>query len=109
VGISLPLDLSQTMAQTCIYALKEIVNLHRLKNVTIFMCLIDASKASDRVTHKQVCSKLILYTTLYCPSVVLEKTQHAVTGKVAYNNAMINLPRGGSASQMFVSVGVITL
>jgi len=41
--------------------------------------------------------------------VVLEKTQHAVTVKVAYNDAMINLPRGGSASQMFVSVGVITL
>lgn len=42
----------------CIYALKEIVNLYKSKNSTILMCFIDASKAFDRVNHKQLFIKL---------------------------------------------------
>ena len=42
----------------CIYALKEIVNLYKAKNSTVVMCFIDASKAFDRVNHKQLFIKL---------------------------------------------------
>lgn len=42
----------------CIYALKDIVDLYRAKNSTVLMCFIDASKAFDRVNHKQLFIKL---------------------------------------------------
>ena len=42
----------------CIYSLKEIVNLYNSKNSTVLMCFIDASKAFDRVNHKQLFIKL---------------------------------------------------
>ena len=36
----------------CIYVLKEIIDLYRKLNGTVFVCFLDASKAFDRVNHK---------------------------------------------------------
>ena len=43
---------------TCIFALKEILDLYNRHNSTIFMCFIDASKAFDRVNHEKLFYKL---------------------------------------------------
>ena len=42
----------------CIYALKEIVDTYKVLNGSVFMCLLDASKAYDRVNHRKVFEKL---------------------------------------------------
>ena len=36
----------------CIYVLKEIIDLYRKLNGSVFVCFLDASKAFDRVNHK---------------------------------------------------------
>jgi len=43
----------------CIFALKEILDLYKSHNFTIFMCFIDASKAVDRVNHEQLFYKML--------------------------------------------------
>ena len=42
----------------CIYVLKEIIDLHRRLNGSVFVCFMDASKAFDRVTHRTLFKKL---------------------------------------------------
>lgn len=82
----------------CIYALKEIVNLYKSKNSTILMCFIDASKAFDRVNHKQLFIKL---------------KQRGVPGYIVrvlaywYAHQQMHIKWGGSISAPFrVSNGV---
>ena len=36
----------------CIYVLKEIIDLYRRLNGSVFVCFLDASKAFDRVNHR---------------------------------------------------------
>ena len=47
------------MCDTCIYALKEIVENHRSLNGSMFMGFLDASKAFDRLKHYLLFEKLI--------------------------------------------------
>ena len=46
-------------SKLCIYALKEIVETHRSLNGFMFMGLLDASKAFDRLKHSLLFEKLI--------------------------------------------------
>ena len=36
----------------CIYVLKEIIDLYRRLNGSVFVCFLDASKAFDRLNHR---------------------------------------------------------
>ena len=42
----------------CIYVLKEIFNLYRRLNGSVFVCFLDASKAFDRVNHRTLFKQL---------------------------------------------------
>ena len=42
----------------CIYVLKEIIYAYRVMNGSVFTCLLDASKAFDRVNHCILFTKL---------------------------------------------------
>ena len=42
----------------CIYVLKEIIDLYRKLNGSVFVCFLDASKAFDRVNHKTLFKQL---------------------------------------------------
>ena len=50
---------SKLGTDTCIYALKEIVENHRSLNGSMFMGFLDASKAFDRLKHSLLFEKLI--------------------------------------------------
>ena len=50
---------SKLSTDTCIYALKEIVENHRSLNGSMFMGFLDASKAFDRLKHSLLFEKLI--------------------------------------------------
>ena len=42
----------------CIYVLKEIIDLYRRLNGSVFVCFLDASKAYDRVNHRTLFKQL---------------------------------------------------
>ena len=42
----------------CIYVLKEIIDLYRRLNGSVFVCFLDASKAFDRVNHRKLFKEL---------------------------------------------------
>ena len=42
----------------CIYVLKEIIDLYRKLNGSVFVCFLDASKAFDRVNHTTLFKQL---------------------------------------------------
>ena len=42
----------------CIYVLKEIIDLYRTLNGSVFVCFLDASKAFDRVNHRTLFKNL---------------------------------------------------
>lgn len=42
----------------CIYVLKEIIDLYRTLNGSVFVCFLDASKAFDRVNHRTLFKQL---------------------------------------------------
>ena len=42
----------------CIYVLKEIIDLYRRLNGSVFVCFLDASKAFDRVNHRTLFKQL---------------------------------------------------
>ena len=44
--------------QFCIYVLKEIIDLYRTLNGSVFVCFLDASKAFDRVNHRTLFKNL---------------------------------------------------
>ena len=50
---------SKLGTNTCIYALKEIVENHRSLNGSMFMRFLDASKAFDRLKHSLLFQKSI--------------------------------------------------
>ena len=37
--------------ELCVYAVKEVINFYRSKGSNVFICLLDAKKAFDRVNH----------------------------------------------------------
>ena len=39
------------MVQTSVYVLREIIDLYRTLNGSVFVCFLDASKAFDRVKN----------------------------------------------------------
>ncbi len=46
------------MEQTSVYVLKEIIDLYRRLNGSVFVCFLDASKAFDKVNHSALFKNL---------------------------------------------------
>ena len=46
------------MAQTSAYMLKEIIDLYRTLNGSVFVCFLDAIKAFDRINHRTLFKNL---------------------------------------------------
>ena len=45
--------------EMCTFLLKEVVNFYRKSNTSVFICVLDATKAFDRVNHSQSFTILI--------------------------------------------------
>ena len=71
----------------CIYVLKEVIDLYRSLNGSVFVCFLDASEAFDRVNHRTLFKKL---SERGVPGYILHvltygiKTRPCVLGGVMY-------------------------
>ena len=57
--ISYQFGIKKRWTDICIYVLKEVIDMHRSLNGSLFMCFLDASKVFDRVKHCILFQKLI--------------------------------------------------